>query len=218
VNGDEILSYLAEYDAVLTGSHYIYTKGGHGTAYINMRAVASHSYWLSKVAQELVYRLRRYQYDILVGPETLGRTLAEYGGLWTREGKAVWCDMTGEGEMKQASFSKKLGFDRLVKGRQVAIVDDLLTTGSSIKAVSELVTASGSEVVAAAAVVRRTPDVTAEDCGVPALEFLADVPGFVLFSPDECAEWGPCSERVPVVLLPGHGHEWIKNHPDYPTV
>lgn len=40
-----------------------------------------------------------------------------------------------------------------------------------------------------------------------------------VFDPDECAAVGPCSQGVPMVLRPGHGHEWFKrpeNH-DYPV-
>jgi hypothetical protein len=67
-------------------------------------------------------------------------------------------------------------------------------------------------------VVRRSPDVTAETCQVPELITLAEIDGgFATFSPEDCAERGPCAKKVPMTLRPGHGHEWIKSHPDYPT-
>lgn len=41
--------------------------------------------------------------------------------------------------------------------------------------------------------------------------------GFEVFTPEDCANHGPCSQQVPVVLRPGHGHKWILNHPSYPV-
>jgi orotate phosphoribosyltransferase len=204
---------LAEHDAVITGKHFVYTSGLHGTAYVNMRAVAEDAVWLDKIGQQFAKQLAPYQPDIIVGPETLGRTLggftAAHSGI-----PGIWCAMTEKG----AEFTPKMNFGRLVTpGTKVAITDDLLTTGSSIEKVHELCSKLGAEVVVAIVVVRRTPDVTAETCGVPALEVLAEIDGFSTFSPEECTKSGPCKNRVPMVLRPGHGHEWIKSHADYPV-
>jgi orotate phosphoribosyltransferase len=184
-----------------------------------MRQVAHDAKWLDRVADELAHRLARSEvFDLIIGPETLGRTLAV--SVAARFGlPGIWCDMVGEGDDKRAVFSPKLNFGRLVEGKRVVIVDDLLTTGSSINLVAQLIREHGGIPDIAAAVVRRTPDVTAEDCGVRTLEVLADVPGFLVYTSEQCAQYGPCSQRVPVVLRPGHGHEWIK-HPEnvgYPT-
>lgn len=217
-SSQEILDHLQYEGAVLTGSHFIYTSGLHGTAYINMRAVAHQAWWLYEVGRAMGGVIGTDGADIVIGPETLGRTLAQPAALRVRGQYGIWCDIEGEGDNRRAVFSPKLGFDRLVEGKRVAIVDDLLTTGSSIKLTADLVRTHGGNPVIGVAVVRRTPDVTADKCGVPALEVLADVPGFQTFSPVECAEHGPCSQRVPVVLRPGHGWKWIQDHPGYPTV
>lgn len=218
MSGAQILNYLARHQAVLTNSHFVYTSGMHGTSYINMREVAHNAEWMGKMGQRLSHRLHNYSVDLVLGPETLGRTLATLTALWSPRPVAIWCDIDEEAGGKRASFSPKLNFDRLVAGKRIAIVDDLLTTGSSIKATADLVTEVGGEVVVGAAVVRRTPNVTAEMCGVPALEVLADVEGFQVFTEEECASVGPCSVGTPVVLRPGHGWKWAEAHPDYPTV
>lgn len=212
-----ILDHLEREGAVLTGGHFIYTSGLHGTAYINMRAIAHQADWLAMVGSKMAARIAPYNVDLVLGPETLGRTLAQFAARGLAGGQGIWCDITENGGHKLANFSPKLRFDRLVLDKRVAITDDLLTTGNSIRLVSDLVIVSGGMPVVAVAVVRRTPDVTAKDCDVSALEVLVDLPGFNAFTPDECATHGPCSKRVPVVLRPGHGHEWIKDHPGYPT-
>jgi orotate phosphoribosyltransferase len=217
----EILDHLAEEGAVLTGSHFIYTSGLHGTAYINMRAVAHEAGWLDSIGSELAGRIRDFfgasDVDLIIGPETLGRTLAGDTAKQDRLWSAIWCDIVEADGVKQAVFSEKLNFGRLVQGKSVVIVDDLLTTGSSIKLVANLINESGGDLLGAVVVVRRTPEVSESDCGVPFLSVLADIPGFLTFTEEECSTVGPCSTRTPVVLRPGHGWKWIEDHPGYPT-
>lgn len=215
-----VLSRLEQGEAVLTNSHFVFTSDKHGSAYVNVRAVAHDSDLMNHFGLQLASCIFEYSPDIIVGPETLGRTLATLvGDQLHRHGvKTVWCDMIETDGVKRASFSPKLDFGRLIKpGVRVAIVDDLLTTGSSIRLVAELVREHGGEVIVAAVVARRSPDVNADTCNVPVLKVLAEVKDFKVFTEDECKEYGPCSKRVPMVLRPGHGHKWIKNNPDYPV-
>jgi len=212
-----IEEYLNQEGAVLTNGHFIYTGGMHGTAYINMRAVAQDAYWLqTTIGGYLGTVLNGYGPGLVIGPEALGRNLAQVVGSFLKI-PAIWCDVDETDGNKRATFSPKFGFGRLVRGKRVVIVDDLLTTGSSIKLVSRLVADSGGNVVAAGVVVRRSPEVTAWDCDVPELRVLVDVDGFEVFTPKQCAERGPCSKQVPVVLRPGHGYKWVLDHPRYPV-
>lgn len=211
-----ILEDLQSKGAVLLGGHFVYTSGMHGTAYINMRAVAHAAEWLQELSRGMADRLLGDDVDVVLGPETLGRTLAGYVAA-NLSVDCIWCDFVRVADGKQAVFSPKLNFGSLVDGRYVAVVDDLLTTGSSLKLAADLVRASGGIPDVGIVAVRRTPDVVAEDTGVDKLEVMADVPGFVTYTPKQCAERGPCSRRVPMVLRPGHGHEWIRGNPDYPV-
>ncbi|TXG77891.1 hypothetical protein E6P97_00720 [Patescibacteria group bacterium] len=214
---DTVLKFLGEREAVLTGQHFVFTSGNHGSAYINMRQVAHHATFLWRVAVEMVepVRMGLITADFILGPETLGRNLAGYAGQDLGL-PAIWCDIVKEDGVKKAVFSPKLNFDRLLPDQKVFIVDDLLTTGSSIRLVVEAAQAAGAEVVGASAVVRRTPDVVAATCNVPELNVIADVEGFEVFTPDECAAHGPCSREEPIVLRPGHGIAYQEKHPDYP--
>lgn len=224
---DLVLRELAGHRAVLTDSHFVDdTNGMHATAYINIRAAAHDSVLLAELGHQLRLRLMEYAPQLIIGPESLGRTLAyavAAGDDWNVP--AIWCDMIydenyfSEQLWKKADFSPKFNFGRLIApGMRVVIVDDLITSGDSIRLTAELVRHFRGDVVAAGAVVRRDRSVGAEQCGVPALEVLADIEGFVAYSGEECGESGLCSKRVPMALHPGRGHEWIKRNPDYPFV
>jgi orotate phosphoribosyltransferase len=219
LTGFRILAYLGRHSAVLTNSHFVYTSGMHGTAYINMREVAPHAVFMGHVGMLMAARLRRKHpspIEVVVGPETLGRTLAQEAAMQLGV-KTAWCEIRDEEGKKTAFFNPKLGFEKLVRGKVVAVVDDLLTTGSSVEAVVKLLEGCGAIVRVVCVAVRRTPDVTADSLGVPELICLADVEGFSVLSEEECLAEGPCKDEVPMVLRPGHGHEWTHLHPDFPV-
>jgi orotate phosphoribosyltransferase len=216
MQSSEILSHLAENQAVLTGHHFVYTSGKHGPAYIDMRRIGHQTDFLRQLGFEFSKRLSTYRPDIVVGPETLGRTLATHTAIELGDLPAIWCDIVdSESGEKKAVFSEKMNFQRLLPGKRILIVDDLLTTGQSLRLTAEAIREFDVEVILAGAVVRRTPDVIAADCTVPKLEVLADVEGFELFTEEECKVSGPCSRLVPVVLRPGHGWKWQESNPDY---
>lgn len=222
ITEDAILEFLNRHEAVLTGRHFIFTKGGHGTAYVNIRAVAHCAGWLNEVGSVLGQKFDELDVDIVIGPETLGRTLVPSAANVIATQTGIWCDVATEVDgSKRAEFDtfRFPQFPDLLPGKRVGIVDDLLTSGSSVRAVAELVEAHGGIPAVAGAVVRRTPDVTEEDCGTDELVVLADIPGFVVYTPEQCTAFGPCKERVPVVLKQGHGRKWIlrPENAGYPT-
>lgn len=215
MRSNEILDYLAEKEAVLTESHFVYTSLNHGPAYVNMRQVAHEAGFMRSIGDTMAVWARRLSPDIVLGPETLGRTLAGYTAD-PLQCQAIWCDIVDNpGEPKKAVFSPKLGFDRLLPGKRVVVVDDLLTTGGSILAAVTAAQEAGADVVGAVCAVRRTPDVGEEACGVPVLGVLAEVSGFEMMSWEECKQRGPCSRNEPIVRRPGHGWKWEQEHPDY---
>lgn len=218
VRSQWVLDYLNENGAVYTNSHFVFTAGGHGRAYVNTRVVAHHPRFFDRVSMDLSFWLGKFAPDIVIGPETLGRSLAERTASLMNTSSS-WCLMEdAPGGGKIAKFKSNIDFGRIFVGKRVAIVDDLLTTGASIKAVMKLVEDHGGIVVAVGVMARRDLEVTEETLGAPNLVTLVDIEGFVTYSDEEdCKQNGPCSELVPMRLHPGHGHEWIKSHPGYPV-
>jgi orotate phosphoribosyltransferase len=230
---ERILQRLNAQGAVMTGSHFGYTSGNHGRAYINMREVAHEAAFLADVGREVGELLLAYDLDGLIGPETLGRNLAGYAAQRLPSDVAIWCFMSEDVEgNKVASFfdpsdpepddskkKDKMKFARLVDGGRWGIVDDLGTTGGSARTVAKLIRKHGGIPVVVAFAVRRTPDIGPEQCGVENLEVFIDVEGFEVFTPEECADHGPCSEGVPMNVTVGHGKKWSLEpaNLDFPT-
>lgn len=226
-----VLRHLSDGGALLENSHFVFTSdangrpstdggGNHGDTYCNVREVAWNTELIDYFGLQLARLLRHYEVNVIIGPESMGRTLAGPTALHLGKIPSGWCEMVKTPTGKRAGWKDNFDFSRHVLGKRVGIVDDLLTSGGSLRLTAELVRQHGGEVVAGGVVARRTPDIGAKACGLPALEVLADVPGFTSMTPEECTINGPCARRVPVRLLPGHGHEWIQRpeNVSYPVV
>jgi orotate phosphoribosyltransferase len=101
-------------------------------------------------------------------------------------------------------FVLRRGYDRLVAGRNVLDVDDVVNTGFSIGGVIAAVRASGGAVDAAACVCNRGA-LTAEDLGVKRLIALADI-RLESWPREECPL---CRDGIPVNAAYAHGAEYL---------
>jgi len=103
---NDLLAFLEQNNAVLTGRHFVFTSGNHGPAYINMRAIAHKTPEAAQIGRTmgilLFEQYPRHKLDIIIGPETLGRTLAPHACEFTTTGSAIWCEMEGEGDDKRS--------------------------------------------------------------------------------------------------------------------
>lgn len=217
-------------NAVITKSHLVLTSGKHSDSYINLRVLAGNTYDLRDICDKIADTIKDHEekvYDslsfdeqdkklVIVGPETLGRTLAEMTAIAGLFEFFAWCDMGKDADGNDvALWNPKLNFEDIINGARCYIVDDLLTTAKSVKLVKQLIEKTGGKVEGAVVVVRRSQDVTAETIdNISWLDQLLDVEGFNTYEPIDCPM---CEARVPMRLRPGHGHEWIKGREDYPV-
>ena len=93
MKSSEILDHLARNQAVLTGYHFVYASGFHGPAYIDIRQVGHQVGFLQQLGVDLARKLAPYSPDIIIGPETLGRTLATQTGNGLDGVIAIWCEI-----------------------------------------------------------------------------------------------------------------------------
>jgi orotate phosphoribosyltransferase len=99
------------------------------------------------------------------------------------------------------------GYDALVKGKKVFVVEDLTTTGESARKVVQTVRAAGGDVVAVSVMVNRSPKtVNSEFFGAaffPLDEF--EVP---TYKDGECPL---CQSGVPINTSVGHGKKYLES-------
>lgn len=109
----------------------------------------------------------------------------------------------------ETTFIIKRGQEKFITGKNIFIVEDVLTTGNSVKKVVEAVEKLGGNIVGVGALCNRG-NVTAEFLGVPVLKALMDV-SLETFPGDDCPL---CKKQIPINTKVGHGAKFLKAKQD----
>ena len=193
--------------AIITNDHFVYKSGKHGSVYVNKDALYLHPEDVSLVCVEIAKFFSNGNVEVVVGPALGGIILSQHTALRLRKLTmhqvfSVYAEKSDDGE----NFVFRRGYDKVVAGKQVLVVEDVLTTGTSARKTVEAVRAVGGEVVGVAAICNRG-GVTAEDVGgVPRLEVLMEIS---LESYNE-AECPLCEQGVPINIDVGHGAKFLE--------
>ncbi len=206
-NIGDITQILKQVQAVLTDDHFVYTSGKHGSVYINKDRIYPHTDLVSSIGRMFANRFHEISPDVVVGPAIGGIILSQWTAyhLTKTSGREVLGVYTEKDESKNQVFTR--GYDQLVAGKRIAIVEDLTTTGGSLAKVVVSAQAAGAEVVATGTMVNRNPaEVTAEKLGFP-FESLMDLP-VEAYDESDCPL---CKSGVAINTSVGHGAKYLKS-------
>ncbi|MBI2100622.1 MAG: phosphoribosyltransferase [Candidatus Vogelbacteria bacterium] len=213
MNEQEVLDILARVGAVITGSHIVYTSGRHGTAYVNKDAIYPHTAETSRLCRALADRFANdSRVEVVIAPAIGGVILSQWTAhhlseLTGQEVLAIYAEYWRE---PADVFVIKRGYDKIITGKNVLVVEDVLTTGSSAKKVIEATRAVGGNVIGLGALVNRG-GITAAAIGLETgrLEALVNLP-LDSWDEKECSRTGPCSRGVPINTDVGKGREFLE--------
>ncbi|HEY5819883.1 MAG TPA: orotate phosphoribosyltransferase [Mesorhizobium sp.] len=158
MNTDEVLEVFREAGAVLEG-HFILTSGLRSPVFLQKARVFMHADKTEKLCKALAAKIRDQvagRIDYVVGP-AVGGLIPAYETSRHLGVPAIWV------EREQGVF--RLRRFEIEKGARVVIVEDIVTTGLSIRETIECLRAVGAEVLAAACIIDRSAGKT--DVGVP---------------------------------------------------
>lgn len=202
------LELLAKRRAIFTGDHFVYKAGGHSDTYVNKDAIIAYPGDLAELCAFIAVHFAPMGVEAVLAPATAGIALAQ----WTAhhltalsagqvEVIAVYADKVAD------SFAIRRGYDNLLRGRRTLVVEDVLTTGSSVRGVIDYADHCGAEIVGVGALVNRG-GVTAAGIVVSELFALADIP-LGVYRPDACPL---CATGVPINTELGHGKAYVAAH------
>ena len=183
---EEVRALLVKTGAIMDG-HFLLTSGLHSPHYVEKFNVLQHPAYTAQLCAAMAEKFKDAQIETVVGPVTGGILLAHETGksLGTR---AIFTERV-DGKM---TFRR--GFS-LHKGERVLIVEDIVTTGGSIKEVIEVVKAVGAVPVAVSMLVDRSGG-KADFGDVPAAALLTmDVETYAPESCPLCAKGIPMTKR-----------------------
>ncbi len=196
----EAREYLKEHNVLRESGHYVYTSGKHGDTYLNKDALLPHVELVSEICKQIAAEFVGQNVEAVLGPVAGGVVLSQWtahhlGKLEGREVLAVYADK----RKTEGEFIIRRGYDEMVRGKRVLLVDDIINQGSSLRGLQREAARIECEVVGVGCLCNRYES-TAEDFGVPKLysyiEFKLNI-----FEPSGCPL---CEQGVPMSKGLGH--------------
>lgn len=183
LNEKEVEDLLIETSAIMEG-HFLLTSGLHSPRYVEKFNVLQKPVYTEKLCKAMAEKFKDANIETVVGPVTGGILLAHETGkaLGTR---AIFT------ERENGKMTFRRGF-KLHEGERVLIVEDIVTTGGSIREVIDVVKENGGIPVAVSMLVDRSGG-KATFGDVPAVALLhMDVQ---TYKPEECPL---CQQGIPM--------------------
>ena len=182
----EVYNLLVETGAIMDG-HFKLSSGLHSPHYVEKFNVLQHPLYVEKLCKAIAENFKDSNIETVVGPVTGGIILAHETGkaLGTR---AIFTERVNE------KMTFRRGFT-LHEGERVLIVEDVVTTGGSVREVIDVVKQFGGVPVAVAMLVDRSGGKATFD-GVPNFALLhMDVETYAPENCPLCAKGVPLTKR-----------------------
>lgn len=205
MNSNDVLKIFKKTGGYITESHIVFTSGRHGDSYLNKDAIYPHTKEISKICREIAERFKNKNIEVVAAPALGGIILSQWTAhhLSKLAKKTILGVYTEKTEDKNQIFTR--GYGELVKGKRVLVVEDITTTGGSVKKVIASVKEAGGKVVAVCVLVNRDPEnINARTIGAPFYP-LAEVK-MSAWDEDKCPL---CKKKLPVNTTVGKGREFL---------
>jgi orotate phosphoribosyltransferase len=180
----DVDALLRSTSAVLEG-HFRLTSGRHSATYIEKFRIMEDPPATVALCGMIADHYRDAGISLVVGP-ALGGVILAYETARQLGTRSIYAEKDGEGGLM---------FDRgftITPGESVLVIDDVLTTGGSVRKTLELVQAAGGKVAGVAFLIDRTNG--GVDFGVPF--YASYAMNVISYAPDDCPL---CRQDIPLV-------------------
>jgi len=147
IDQDQIIDIFKSTDALLEG-HFILTSGRHSESYFQCAKVLQHPEYLTAFSILIADEFEPIQPDVVISPAIGGVVLG------TEVGTQLGC-RTIFAERKDGKMVIRRGFE-IQSGEKVLVVEDVVTTGGSVKEVMDLVEHEGGNIIGVGVLVDRS--------------------------------------------------------------
>ncbi|NMC36217.1 phosphoribosyltransferase [Candidatus Beckwithbacteria bacterium] len=202
----DILAILKKTKAIITNSHIVLNSGRHTDTYINKDAVYPFTNEVSEIGQMFAKFWQDKTVDCVVGPALGGIILSQWTAyhLSRIKHKTIYSIYTEKTPDNNQIFTR--GYDRFIKNKKILLVEDIMTTGGSVKRSIDSVRLAGGNVVGVSAMVNRdSKNVTISSLDVPILQALANIE-VASYEEISCPL---CKKNIPINTSVGHGKKFL---------
>lgn len=171
ISEDFLISKLKEKGVIYNG-HFLLSSGKHSDIYINKDAIYSIPKLFSFIINEFSDILNNFEdddeddieYDIITGPAIAGAVLAapianKLNKIFVYPEKAIDAQFVGfpNSKIVKTNIMKfRRGYNKIIKNKKVVVIEDVITTGSSVQRTIDAIELCGGKCVAILAIWNRT--------------------------------------------------------------
>ncbi|HCC34136.1 MAG TPA: orotate phosphoribosyltransferase [Ruminococcaceae bacterium] len=148
---------ILEQAGVLQQGHFILTSGRHSDKYLQCAKIFRNTKYSEELCGALAEQFADENVEVVVGP-ALGAIQMAY-----EVSRKLYCE-NFFAERENGAMTLRRGFS-IEPGQRVLVVEDVVTTGGSVKEVLELIKNSGGDIVGVGSIVDRSGGKA--DFGVP---------------------------------------------------
>lgn len=184
IKTEEVMKKFEQAGAIQKG-HFKLTSGVHSDTYIQCAQAMQHPEFMHNLCSELGKKFRGDDIDVIVGPAIGGiimaHVMARVLGPWVR---AIFTERENGKMTLRRSF-------KINQGEKVLVVEDVTTTGSSVREVMDIVKSRQGKVVGVGVLIDRSGGKV--DFGIKTEKLLTvDIKTYL---PEECPL---CKKGIPV--------------------
>ncbi|MGE4357746.1 MAG: orotate phosphoribosyltransferase [Candidatus Omnitrophota bacterium] len=186
---EEVMDILTKTGAILNG-HFILSSGLHSDKYIQCALTLQYPKYTAWLARAIADKFRTEMITVVLSPAVggivLGQEVAKAVGA-----RAIFA------EREEGKMTLRRGFI-LTKNDRVLIVEDVITTGSTIEELIKLVRENEARLIGVSSIVNRSTERLAFK---DRYEYLVNIP-IKNYSEQDCPL---CKDNVPAVKLGSRG-------------
>ncbi len=188
ISQDRVMEILKEAGVLLEG-HFKLTSGRHSNKYLQCAKIFRNTKYSEELCAALAEQYKNDGVQVVIGP-AMGAVQMAY-----EVSRSLKCENFFTERDENGKMTLRRGF-QVQPGEKVLVVEDVVTTGGSVREVIELVQAAGGDVVGVGSIVDRTGGKI--DFGVP----------FKAVISVEVESWEPgncplCKAGAPAPVKPG---------------
>ena len=202
---------LINLKAVIYNSHFVYTSGKHGSAYLDKTAICLDPVAMKFLCHFLVQKIPdtiKERIQVVVAPALAGIAVANTVVLTLNDYRLdaepkiyfAWVE-----EDKEGKKSLRPTFQKIVKGKDVLLVDDVINTGHTLLSTIQLLEELGAQVLAVATLYNRAEYEPHLFDPIPVYSLIT-VKLQEIYTPEECPL---CRQGVPINTEFGRGKEFL---------
>lgn len=180
---ERVIEILKEAGVLLEG-HFLLTSGRHSNKYLQCAKIFQYAKYSEELCGDLAKKFENEGIEVVIGP-AVGAVQMAYEVSRHLGVKNIFA------EREDGVMTLRRGFS-IEKGQKVLVVEDVVTTGGSVREVIDIVKNAGGEVCGVGVIVDRTGGKI--DFGVPLHAVISmEVQSY------EAAECPLCKEGLPLV-------------------